>query len=68
MARKMGVDVTFNYRERSVGEEVLKLNGGGGDVGISRALFRLPVPVPAFILRTPFLPLQHCPGAPSRTL
>ena len=68
MARTMSLDVTFNYRERNGVEEVLKLNGGGVDVGISRALFRLPGSVPAFILRTPFSPLPPSFGACSRTL
>jgi threonine dehydrogenase-like Zn-dependent dehydrogenase len=34
MARKMGADITLNYRECNVVEEVLKLTGGGVDVAI----------------------------------
>jgi hypothetical protein len=34
MARKMGADVTLNYNECNVVEEVLKLTGGGVDVAI----------------------------------
>ena len=34
MARRMGADVTLNYRECNVVEEVLKLTGGGVDVAI----------------------------------
>ena len=34
MARKMGADVTLNYHECNVVEEVLKLTGGGVDVAI----------------------------------
>ena len=34
MARQMGADVTLNYRECNVVEEVLKLTGGGVDVAI----------------------------------
>jgi threonine dehydrogenase-like Zn-dependent dehydrogenase len=34
MARKMGADVTLNYRECNAVEEVLKLTGGGVDVAI----------------------------------
>ena len=34
MAREMGADVTLNYRECNVVEEVLKLTGGGVDVAI----------------------------------
>lgn len=34
MARKMGADVTLNYRECNVVDEVMKLTGGGVDVAI----------------------------------
>jgi threonine dehydrogenase-like Zn-dependent dehydrogenase len=34
IARKMGADITLNYRECNVVEEVLKLTGGGVDVAI----------------------------------
>lgn len=34
MSRKMGADVTLNFRECNVVEEVLKLTGGGVDVAI----------------------------------
>ncbi len=34
MARQMGADVTLNYRECNVVEEVLRLTGGGVDVAI----------------------------------
>jgi threonine dehydrogenase-like Zn-dependent dehydrogenase len=34
MARKMGADITLNYRECNVVEEVLKITGGGVDVAI----------------------------------
>ena len=34
MSRQMGADVTLNFRECNVVEEVLKLTGGGVDVAI----------------------------------